>query len=91
MSVTVKLPPVLRPVVGGARELEAEGDSIAAVVEDLALRYPGLGLHFFDERGAIRRNIVFIHDDLVIRPPEARGRRLKPGDEVTITNALAGG
>ena len=91
MSVTVKLPPLLRPVVGGVRQLSAEGDSIAAVIQDLAARHPALALHFYDERGAIRRNIMFIHHDVAIRPPEAPTTMLQPGDEVTITNALAGG
>jgi molybdopterin synthase sulfur carrier subunit len=91
VSVTVNLPPVLRPVVGGARQLEAEGDSIAAAIEYLAARHPALALHFYDERGAIRRNIMFIHGDVAIRPPEAQTTMLRPGDEVTVTNALAGG
>ena len=30
MSVRVQLPPVLRPVLGGVRFLEAEGSSVAA-------------------------------------------------------------
>ena len=90
-SVRVKLPPVLRQVVGGTKDLEASGASIAEVIDDLAARFPALGLHLFDEQGAIRRNIVFLHDGELIRPPEARQRLLAPGDEVTITNALAGG
>ena len=91
MSVTVKLPPVLRQVVGGLRELEAEGETLAAVIDDLAARHPALALHFFDERGSIRRNILFIHHNIAFRPPEAPTVILRPGDEVTITNALAGG
>jgi hypothetical protein len=91
VSVTVKLPPVLRQVVGGVRELAAEGDSIAAAIQDLATRHPALALHFYDERGAIRRNILFIHHNVAIRAPEAPTTMLQPGDELTITNALAGG
>ncbi|HEY0300154.1 MAG TPA: MoaD/ThiS family protein [Rhizomicrobium sp.] len=91
MSIDVHLPPLLRGVAGGARTLEAQGSTIAAVLADLARRHPPLALHFFDEAGAIRPNIVFLHDGAMIRAREAAARRLKPGDAIVITNALAGG
>lgn len=91
MSVTVQLPPLLRSVSGGVRTLEAQGSSIAAVLSDLAKRHPPLALHLFDEAGAIRHNIVFLHDGAMIRARDAGARALKPGDEIVITNALAGG
>jgi hypothetical protein len=87
----VQLPPILRAVSGGARMLEAQGSSIAAVLADIAKRHPPLALHFFDEAGAIRHNIVFLHDGAMIRAREAAARQLKPDDEIVITNALAGG
>jgi hypothetical protein len=89
--IRVQLPPVLRNVMGGKRWLEAQGSSIAAVLTDLAKRHPALGLHLFDEQGAIRHNIVFLHDGDMVRAREAASRQLRPGDEVVLTNALAGG
>ncbi len=89
--VRVQLPPVLRSVMGGERWLTAEGSSIGAVLSNLAQSHPGLGLHLFDESGAIRSNIVFLHDGEMVRAREASARRLNPGDEIVITNALAGG
>jgi molybdopterin synthase sulfur carrier subunit len=91
MSVRVQLPPILRPVMGGARHVEADGNSIAAVLGDLAKRNPALALHLFDEAGAIRRNIVFLHDGEMVRAKDAGARRIKAGDEIVLTNALAGG
>ena len=91
MSVRVQLPPVLRTVSGGARTLEADGASIAAVVSDLARRHPALALHLLDEQGAIRRNIVFLHDGQMVRSGEALARAVRDGDEIVLTNALAGG
>lgn len=91
MSIRVQLPPILRTVMGGCRVLDAEGSSIAAALTDLASRHPALKLHFFDEAGAIRHNIVFLHDGAMVRAKEASARRLKDGDEVVLTNALAGG
>jgi sulfur-carrier protein len=91
VSVRVQLPPVLRGVMGGERWLEAGGTSIAAVLADLARRHPALGLHLFDEQGAVRHNIVFLHDGEMIRAKDATARRIADGDEIVLTNALAGG
>ena len=91
MSIRVQLPPILRPVMGGERFVSAEGSSIGAVLSDLARRNPALALHFFNESGGIRHNIVFLHEGTMIRAKEADLHKLKPGDEVVITNALAGG
>ena len=91
MSVRVQLPPLLRNVMGGERWLEADGNSIAAVLGDLGRKHPPLALHFFDEQGAVRHNIVCIHDGRLVRAREAAAYRVKPGDELILTNALAGG
>ena len=91
MSIRVQLPPILRPVLGGERTVEARGSSIGAVLLDLTQHHPALGLHFFTESGAIRHNIVFLHDGTMIRAKDAAAHRLKAGDEIVITNALAGG
>lgn len=91
MSVRVQLPPVLRSVMGGERWLDAEGSSIAAVLSDLARKHPALGLHLFNEQGAIRHNIVFLHAGEMIRAKDADSRRIADRDEIVLTNALAGG
>ena len=42
MSIRVQLPPILRPVMGGERTVEASGSSIGAVLSDLKQRHPAL-------------------------------------------------
>lgn len=91
MSVRVQLPPLLRGLMQGERWLEAEGNSIGAMLSDLSGRYPALALHVFDEQGAIRHNIAFIHDGEIIRAKRAASHPLKPDDEIVMTTALAGG
>jgi sulfur transfer ThiS family protein len=91
LSVRVQLPPILRNLMGGERWFEAEGSSIAAVLADLGRRHPTLALHFFDEQGAIRHNIVCVHEGTMVRSRDAAAHRIRPGDEIILTNALAGG
>ena len=91
MSIRVQLPPVLRAVTGGARQLDAEGQSIAAALSDLARKHPALALHLFDEAGAVRRHVVCLHDSAVVRAADMRSCAIRADDEIIITNALAGG
>jgi molybdopterin synthase sulfur carrier subunit len=91
VSVRVQMPPILRAVTAGERWMEGDGATIAAVLADLAKKHPALGLHLFDEHGAIRRNIVCLHDGQAVRGKDAGARSVKPGDDIVLTNALAGG
>jgi sulfur carrier protein ThiS len=91
MSIRVQLPPLLRNVMGGERWLTGDGASIAAVLADLGRQHPSLALHFFDEQGQVRHNIAFVHDGAVVRAREAAIHAVAPGDELILTNALAGG
>ena len=40
LMAAVRIPPTLRAEVGGARELEADGATVAEVIDDLVERYP---------------------------------------------------
>ncbi len=48
-AVSVRMPPILRPVVGGRTSLEAQGDTINEILLFLSQEHPALGLHLFDE------------------------------------------
>lgn len=90
-AVTVRLPPVLRTAMGGTAQMHGEGATIEAVLRHLAGSHPALGLHLFDERGAPRRNIICLHDGIVVRARDFASHAVRPGDELVMTNALAGG
>jgi molybdopterin converting factor small subunit len=90
-AVLVQLPPILRAVAGGARILEAQGGTVGEVLEHLAAQCPALALHLFDENRTIRRNIICIHDERVVRAGEMNTHGVRPGDELLLANALAGG
>jgi len=91
VTVRVQIPPVLRGMVGGSRELESDGATLQELLINLVRAYPPLVLHLFDERGNVRRHILCIHDASAIRPCDFISHAICNGDEVIITNALAGG
>jgi molybdopterin converting factor small subunit len=47
----VRIPPTLRSEVGGARELQARGDTVGEVIDDLVERHPALRGQLFQNGG----------------------------------------
>ena len=84
----VVLPTPLAEYTARRREVQAEGATLAALLEDLDRRFPGIRFRIVDEQDAIRPHIrIFVN-----RAQESRlGRRLDPRDEVLVVAALSGG
>lgn len=84
----VLIPDPLRSYTRQAREVSADGGTLAELVADLDRRYPGIRFRMIDEQDAIRRHIrIFVNGDEV-RTLETP---LDPADEVFIVQALSGG
>jgi len=90
-TVRVRLPPVLRAAMGRDDTVEGRGKTIEAVLRNISDRHPALGLHLFDEGGNPRRNIICLHHGVLVRAHEFSGHEVRTGDELVLTNALAGG
>lgn len=68
--------------------VEATGETVAAVVDDLDRQFPGIRFRMIDERGHIRRHIrLFCQREMVLD----LGMPLSDGDELMIVQALSGG
>ena len=91
MGVPVRIPPPLRRVTKGAAEVQAAGDTVSAVIEDLERQFPGLRDRLVDEGGELRRFINIYVNEEDIRFLEGAKTTLKPGDSVSIVPAIAGG
>src|SRR2546430_14212568 len=62
--VQVKVPTPLRKYTGGAGGVEAQGATVAALVDDLERRYPGLKERICDESGQVRRFVnIFVNGE----------------------------
>ena len=90
MSVEVRIPTILRPYTGGAKTVEGEGATIADLVADLDVRYPGIGERLVDDAGLRRFINVYLNDEDV-RFLDGLGTALADGDSITILPAVAGG
>ena len=91
MSVTVRVPTILRPLTGGAAEVSVEGATLADVLDALEADHTGIRVRVLDEDGKLRRFVnVYVNDDDV-RFAEGLATATPDGASVSIIPAVAGG
>ncbi len=78
------------PLRGYTKSLvvEATGNTVGALLDDLDRRFPGIRFRIADEQGQLRRHLrIFINQ----KRARSLDTRLAPDDEVQILQALSGG
>ena len=86
----VRIPPTLRAEVGGERQVEADGDTVRAVLEDLVARHPTLGAQIFsDGEIATFVNVYLGGED--VRTLDGLDTAVASGETVILLPAMAGG
>jgi molybdopterin converting factor small subunit len=91
VSVSVRIPTILRTYTGGESEVTAEGDTLSAVLDDLEASYTGIRARILDDSGDIRRfvNVYVGNDD--VRFLDGLGTATPDGTQLSIIPAVAGG
>ncbi len=91
MSVSVRIPTILRTYTGGESEVSAEGGTLAEVLEDLDTHHSGLKGRIVDETGELRRfvNVYVGNDD--VRFLDNLSTPTPDGAQVSVIPAVAGG
>lgn len=90
MAVTVRIPTPLRSLTAGEEQVSAEGATVRALIENLERAHPGLRDRLLDDKG-IRRFVNLYLGDEDVRFLDGLDTKLKPGDEISIIPAIAGG
>ncbi|MBD0282089.1 MAG: MoaD family protein [Thermoleophilaceae bacterium] len=88
---TVKIPPVLRSSVGGAKEVEAGGDNVGEVLRSLASQHPATESQLFSEDGGLNRYVNVYLNDEDVRVLDGLDTEVRSGDMIVILPAMAGG
>ncbi len=91
MPVLVRIPTPLRAVTKGAGEVQAKGETVALLLDDLERQYPGLRERLVEQSGEVRRFINIYVNEEDIRFLQGNKTALKEGDQVSIVPAIAGG
>ncbi|MGQ0657533.1 MAG: MoaD/ThiS family protein [Chromatiales bacterium] len=84
----VVIPSQLRDYAGNASQVDANGTTVAEVLNDLDRRFAGIRFRIVDEQDRIRRHLrIFVNEEQI----HALETPLCPTDRVLIFGALSGG
>lgn len=90
MSV-LRIPPVLRDAVGGERELELPGETIAEVLDELFERFPAVRDQLQTPEGGLHRFVNVYLNEEDVRMLDWLETPVADGDTLLILPAMAGG
>ena len=91
MSVSVRIPTILRSYTGDESQVSAEGDTLAQVLDSLESSHPGIKARVVDESGALRRfvNVYVAEED--VRFADGLDTATPDNTQISIIPAVAGG
>ena len=88
---TVKLPTILRKQTNGEAQVQAEGDTLRDLLNDLESKYPGITKNIVSDDGGLHRFINVYVNDEDVRYLGSLETEVADGDTVSILPAVAGG
>jgi len=91
MSVSVRIPTILRSYTGGAAEVGATAGTLREVIAGLNAEFPGIGSRLLDDTGRLRRFVNVYVDDEDVRLAQGLDTPVPPGTQVSVIPAVAGG
>jgi molybdopterin converting factor small subunit len=91
VSVTVRLPTIMRSNAGGQSEISAEGGTIGEVIDDVVRQFPGTASHLKAPDGGVHRFVNVYLNDEDVRYLGKLDTKVGEGDTVSIVPAVAGG
>jgi molybdopterin synthase sulfur carrier subunit len=91
MAIEVRIPTILRTYTGGEKAVEAKGDTLEGLIEDLDSRHAGIKARLITEEGKLHRFVNVYVNDEDVRFLGGLETALNDGDSVTVLPAVAGG
>jgi molybdopterin synthase sulfur carrier subunit len=92
LSIIIRIPTPLRRLTGGQESETVDGcRNLAGAIDALESAHPGLKERLCDESGELRRFVNVYVNNEDVRFLSGLQTPLKPGDEVSIVPAVAGG
>lgn len=91
MAVTVRIPTTLRPLSGGAKQVEVQSGTLREVVAQLDATHAGFADRLLDDDGGLRKFVNLFVDDEDVRYLQGLDTPVADGITVSIIPAVAGG
>ncbi|MBI2094856.1 MAG: MoaD/ThiS family protein [Candidatus Omnitrophica bacterium] len=91
MPVKVRIPTPLQKLTANQSEVHCEASSINAMLAELEKQHPGIKERICDNEGKLRRFVNIYVNEEDIRFLQGQDTPLKPGDDISIIPAIAGG
>ncbi|WP_017592012.1 MoaD/ThiS family protein [Nocardiopsis potens] len=91
MSVSVRVPTILRTYTKDAAQVTAEGATLDEVLNSLDADHPGIRARIVDDSGKLRRFVNVYVGDEDVRFADGLDTATADGTEVSIIPAVAGG
>jgi molybdopterin converting factor small subunit len=88
---TVRIPPVLRPSVGGEKELSAAGGNVGEILRSIADAHPVTKDQLFSGEGELNRYVIVYLNDEDVRVLDGLETPVSESDTLVILPAMAGG
>jgi len=87
----IKIPVVLRPSVGGEKEVRADGGDVGTVLRALADQHPAVSSQLFGPDGALNRYVNVYLNDEDVRVLDGLETEVRESDVLNVLPAMAGG
>ena len=91
MSVSVRIPTILRSYTGGAAEVSADHGTLREVIAGLDASYPGIAGRIVDDGGKLRRFVNVYVGEEDVRFAQGLDTLVPSGAQVSVIPAVAGG
>jgi sulfur-carrier protein len=91
MTVSIRIPTILRTFTGGAAEVSASEGTLREVIAGLDASYPGIAGRIVDDTGKLRRFVNVYVGDEDVRFAQGLDTPVPAGGRVSVIPAVAGG
>ncbi len=91
MSVSIYIPTPYRRHTNGVSRVEVEAGTVRQVLDRLVAQHPALAQQVFDDKGEVLQYLGIFVNDEEVHSLGGLDIELKPGDELALIPAIAGG
>ena len=91
MTITVKVPALWRPLIGGSSRVTLQASTMSEALDELIKQYPQLDTQLFNETREVNEALNLFVNQEHVRYRGGLAAPLQDGDEIYIVPMITGG